>query len=57
MKQEEIESAWDEIYEDYHRDEYPVFGGPFTEAMTFAEWLKMYYLPPTRQDTPYKEFS
>lgn len=57
MTQQEIETAWDEIYEDYHRDEYPVFGGPFTEAMTFAEWLKMYYLPPTRQDTPYKEFS
>lgn len=45
MTQEESEVIWDDIYEDYLRDEYPVFGGPFTEAMTFIEWLKIYYQP------------
>jgi len=50
MTQKEINILWDDIYEDYHRDEYPVFGGPFTDAMTFIEWLKMYYLPPERQE-------
>ena len=43
---DEYKETWDDIYEGYSRDEYPVFGGPFTEAMTFIEWLKMYYQPP-----------
>jgi len=39
--------TWSEIYEDYNADEYPAFGGPFTHAMTFIEWLKLNYNPPT----------
>ena len=33
--------TWEEIYEQYHTDEYPVFGGPFTNALTFKEWLEV----------------
>ena len=42
---------WDEIYEDYLKDEYPVFGGPFTNALTFIEWLKINYdVPQIKQN-------
>jgi hypothetical protein len=43
------ENKWKEIEEDYQKDEYPVFGGPFTDALTPWEWLKKYYNPPTRK--------
>lgn len=39
--------TWEEIKEEYSKDEYPAFGGPFTHAMTFIEWLKLNYNPPT----------
>jgi hypothetical protein len=42
-------SSWSEIEEEYARDEYPPFGGPFTGALTPFEWLKLNYNPPTRK--------
>jgi hypothetical protein len=41
--------TWEDIEEEYHKDEYPVFGGPFTDARTPFEWLKIYYNPPKRK--------
>jgi hypothetical protein len=41
--------TWEEIEEEYLKDEYPVFGGPFTDALGHFDWLKIYYLPPTRK--------
>jgi hypothetical protein len=49
-KNKEIENQWEEIMEEYQKDEYPVFGGPFTDALTPWEWLKTWYNPPTRKD-------
>lgn len=46
---ESIETEWDEIEEDYQKDEYPVFGGPFTNALSPFEWLKKYYKTPERK--------
>jgi hypothetical protein len=43
------DSSWSEIEEEYARDEYPPFGGPFTGALTPFEWLKLNYNPPTRK--------
>ena len=40
---------WDEIEEEYAKDEYPVFGGPFTNALTPWEWLKKWYHSPKRK--------
>ena len=40
---------WDEVEEEYMKDEYPVFGGSFTNALTPWEWLKRYYHPPVRK--------
>ena len=45
------ENKWKEIEDQYHSDEYPPFGGPFTNAMTPWEWLKTWYNPPTRKST------
>jgi hypothetical protein len=42
-------SLWSEIEEEYARDEYPPFGGPFTNALSPFEWLKLNYNPPTRK--------
>lgn len=44
-----LKDEWQEIEEDYLKDEYPVFGGPFTNALTPFEWLKKNYNPPTRK--------
>ena len=41
--------TWEEIEEEYHKDEYPVFGGPFTDALKPFEWLKIYYESPIRK--------
>jgi hypothetical protein len=41
--------TWDEIEEEYQKDEYPVFGGPFTDALKPFEWLKKYYHPAKRK--------
>lgn len=48
MKVVETET-WEEIEEEYLKDEYPVFGGPFTEAMTPFQWLKTWYNSPIRK--------
>jgi hypothetical protein len=40
---------WDDIEEEYMKDEYPVFGGPFTNALKPFEWLKKYYHTPKRK--------
>ena len=45
------EESWDDIHEEYSKDEYPAFGGPFTHAMTFIEWLKLNYNTPIRKST------
>lgn len=44
-----IINGWDEIEEEYMKDEYPVFGGPFTNALTPFQWLKKYYETPKRK--------
>ena len=44
-----LNETWEEIEEEYLKDEYPVFGGPFTDALEPFEWLKIYYNPPTRK--------
>lgn len=41
------EDRWNEIEEEYSRDNYPPFGGPFTDALKPFEWLKLYYNPPS----------
>jgi hypothetical protein len=41
--------TWEEIEEEYLKDEYPVFGGPFTNAKTPWEWLKTYFKSPKRK--------
>jgi hypothetical protein len=38
--------TWEEIREEYSKDEYPPFGGPFTNAKSFGEWLELYYEVP-----------
>jgi len=45
------EESWEDIHEEYSKDEYPAFGGPFTHAMTFIEWLKLNYNLPTKKST------
>ncbi len=42
-------SSWDEIYEDYSNENYPPFGGPFTDAIPFIEWLRRNFNPPSRK--------
>ena len=49
-KNKEINEAWAEIEEEYMKDEYPVFGGPFTNALTPFEWLRRNYNPPTLRE-------
>jgi hypothetical protein len=45
-----IESeTWEEIEEEYMKDEYPVFGGPFKDSLKPFEWLKMWYHSPKRK--------
>jgi hypothetical protein len=38
--------TWDDIENYWLTDNYPPFGGPFTDAITFIEWLKIYYSIP-----------
>jgi hypothetical protein len=45
-----MKETWEEIFDQYHMDEYPTFGGPFTNALTLKEWLEIYYTPPIRKD-------
>jgi hypothetical protein len=41
--------TWEEIEDEYQKDEYPVFGGPFTDALKPFEWLKIWYHSPLRK--------
>jgi hypothetical protein len=41
--------TWEDIEEEYQKDEYPVFGGPFTDALKPFEWLKKHYHSPKRK--------
>jgi hypothetical protein len=41
--------TWDDIEEEYLKDEYPVFGGPFNNAISPFEWLKKNYDTPKRK--------
>jgi hypothetical protein len=41
--------TWEEVEEEYRKDEYPTFGGPFTDALSPFEWLKLWYNPPIRK--------
>jgi hypothetical protein len=41
--------TWEDIEKDYLKEEYPVFGGPFTGALTPFEWLKKYFNSPKRR--------
>jgi hypothetical protein len=42
------DKLWDEIYEEYSTEQYPPFGGPFTDALSFIDWLKQNYIVPER---------
>jgi hypothetical protein len=44
----ETTETWEDIEEEYLKDEYPVFGGPFN-AMSPFEWLKKHYHSPKRK--------
>jgi len=42
------EKIWGELYEEYSREQYPPFGGPFTDSSSFIDWLKQNYKAPKR---------
>jgi hypothetical protein len=42
------DKIWDDIYDEYSTEQYPPFGGPFTDALSFIDWLKQYYIVPER---------
>ena len=42
-------NKWEEMEEEYMKDEYPVFGEPFTDSLSPWEWLKKYYQPPIKK--------
>ena len=42
------DKIWDEIYDEYSTEQYPAFGGPFTDSMSFIDWLKQYYKSPEK---------
>lgn len=48
-KQQQITESWDDIEQEYLKDEYPVFGGPFTDALKPFEWLSKHYYSPKRK--------
>jgi hypothetical protein len=39
---------WDSIYDQYSMEQYPPFGGPFTDSVSFIDWLKQNYMAPKR---------
>jgi hypothetical protein len=43
--------TWEDIEQEYLKEEYPVFGGPFNNAMTPFEWLKKNYYEPKRKES------
>ena len=42
------DKIWDNIYDEYSTEQYPPFGGPFTDALSFIDWLKQNYKAPER---------
>lgn len=42
--------SWQEIEDWYSSDNYPPFGGPFTDALNPFQWLKIHFTPPKRRD-------
>lgn len=42
--------SWEDIEEEYYNSEYPVFGGPFTNALKPFDWLKLFFNVPKRKD-------
>lgn len=42
--------SWEDIEEEYHTSEYPVFGGPFTDALRPFDWLKIFFNTPERKN-------
>ena len=42
------DKIWDDIYHDYSAEQYPAFGGPFTDSISFIDWLKQNYKAPER---------
>jgi len=43
------DKVWDDIYEEYSMEQYPAFGGPFTDSISFIDWLKLYYKSPEKK--------
>jgi hypothetical protein len=43
------DKIWDDIYHDYTAEQYPAFGGPFTDSISFIDWLKLYYKTPEKK--------
>lgn len=50
-----MDQTWQEIHEEYSNEQYPVFGGPFTDALTPWEWLSKNFNPPIRKETGNKD--
>lgn len=44
----DLQETWENIEQEYLKEEYPVFGAPYN-AMTFIEWLNKYYHIPKRK--------
>lgn len=42
------DKGWDDIYHDYSAEQYPAFGGPFTDSISFIDWLKQNYKSPEK---------
>jgi len=42
------DKIWDDIYHDYSAEQYPAFGGPFTNSISFIDWLKQNYKAPEK---------
>ena len=45
---EDNKQDWNEIYDEYSREQWPPFGGPFTNATSLIDWLKQNYESPER---------
>lgn len=43
------DQTWDDIEDEYQKDNYPPFGGPFTDALDPFTWLRAYYHSPLRK--------
>jgi hypothetical protein len=43
------DKIWDDIYHDYTAEQYPAFGGPFTDSISFIDWLKQNYKSPEKK--------